>query len=104
MVSITFIQPDGSSRVVETQPGRTLMEEAVAAGIEGIIAECGGSAACATCHVVLPDALFAELPEPDEHENDMLDFADAERRPTSRLSCQVQVDPTFDGTVVRIPD
>ncbi|RCK21760.1 2Fe-2S iron-sulfur cluster-binding protein [Thalassospira lucentensis] len=103
MTTLTFIQPDGSEKSVAATEGRSLMEIAQGAGVAGIVAECGGSAACATCHVVLPQDVFDRLGPPEEHEEDMLDFADAPREPCSRLSCQVNVTSDMDGMTVRVP-
>ncbi|NSY39361.1 2Fe-2S iron-sulfur cluster-binding protein [Leisingera sp. ANG59] len=103
MITIKFIQPDGSEKLVSAMNGRSLMEAAQGAGVVGIVAECGGSAACATCHVVLPQEVFDRLGAPEEHEEDMLDFADAPRQTCSRLSCQVRVTPDMDGIIVRVP-
>lgn len=88
---------------VEAAAGASLMEAAVAGGVPGIVGECGGSAACATCHCVLPAEVYDALPEPEEHEADMLDFADAPRERTSRLGCQVRVTAAMEGIVVRVP-
>ena len=103
MTRITFVEPDGREKVVEARDGLSLMENAQLAGIDGIVAECGGSAACATCHVVLSEALFDAIGKPEDHEEDMLDFTDAQRQPTSRLSCQVIVTPLMHGATVTVP-
>ena len=103
MTKITFIEAGGTERVVAATAGRSLMETALNAGVKGILAECNGAAACATCHIVLPQALFDALPAPGDHESDMLDFADAPREPCSRLSCQIQISPLLDGATIRVP-
>ena len=103
MARITFIQNDGTERVVEAEPGMTVMEAAVKNSIPGIAAECGGACACATCHVYV-ETLGARRPAtPEQMEEDMLDFA-FDVRPSSRLSCQIKVTDALDGLVVRIPD
>jgi ferredoxin, 2Fe-2S len=103
MARITFIQNDGTERVVEAEPGMTVMEAAVKNGIPGIAAECGGACACATCHVYVEDAWRESTGSPEQMEEDMLDFA-FDVRPSSRLSCQIKVTDALDGLVVRIPD
>lgn len=103
MTRIIFEQPDGSDVTVEAAEGRSLMEVAQEAGVEGIVAECGGSAACATCHVVLEPGVYEQLDAPEVHEEDMLDFVDAPREAGSRLSCQLRVTALFDGARVRVP-
>jgi len=103
MARITFIQNDGTERVVEAEPGMTVMEAAVKNSIPGIAAECGGACACATCHVYVDDAWREKTGQPEQMEEDMLDFA-FDVRPSSRLSCQIKVTEDLDGLVVRIPD
>ena len=102
MPTIEFILPDGGKRSCVASEDMSLMEVALRHSIPGIIAECNGSAACATCHVVIEDAAGVLDPVSD-HENDMLDFTQAPREPGSRLSCQIRVDSRLDGAVVRIP-
>jgi 2Fe-2S ferredoxin len=103
MARITFIQNDGTERVVEAEPGMTVMEAAVKNGVAGIAAECGGACACATCHVYVEEAWREKTGAPEQMEEDMLDFA-FDVRPVSRLSCQIKVSDALDGLVVRIPD
>lgn len=102
MAKITFIQPDGTSQVVEATPGLTVMEAAKLNNIEGIEAECGGACACATCHVYVDEAWRAKTGKPADMEEDMLDFA-FDVRDESRLCCQIKVTPELDGLVVRVP-
>jgi 2Fe-2S ferredoxin len=91
MTTITFTSAAGTVREVAATPRDSVMETAVRNGVEGIVAECGGSLSCATCHVVVDDADFAALPPMEEMEDEMLWGAATERTPTSRLSCQVRV-------------
>lgn len=104
MPIITFIRPDGARRDLDVAEGASLMQGAVARGLDGIVAECGGSAMCATCHVYVDEAWAGRLPPVSEDEDALLDGAAAERRPTSRLSCQVVATADLDGLVVRLPD
>ncbi len=103
MPQVTFIQPDGARRDVQVEPGQSLMRAAMSHDVEGIVAECGGSAMCATCHVYVVDGL-SRTPSPAEEELDMLDCVIAERRPTSRLSCQLIMAPALDGLVLEVPE
>ncbi|MGE0847364.1 MAG: 2Fe-2S iron-sulfur cluster-binding protein [Flavobacteriaceae bacterium] len=103
MAKITYIESDGTKHVVEGEVGSTVMETAIQNLIPGIEAECGGSLACATCHVYVDDAWRTATGEPSPMEEDMLDFA-YEVKPESRLSCQIQVTDELDGLVVRIPE
>lgn len=102
MAKITFIQPDGSSQVVEATPGTTVMEAAKLHGVPGIVAECGGACACATCHVFVADEWRDKTGAPSEMEEDMLDFA-FDVRESSRLSCQIKVTAELDGLVLSVP-
>lgn len=102
MPTIDFILPDGGKRNCVASEDTSLMEVALRNSIPGIIAECNGSAACATCHVVI-DGAAGELDPVSDHENDMLDFTSAPREPGSRLSCQIRVDARLEGATVRVP-
>jgi ferredoxin, 2Fe-2S len=99
--AVTFVLPDGSARAFDVAAGLTLLDVARIhdLAIEGA---CGGSMACATCHVVVDEACFDWLPEPSAEEEDMLDLA-AELRPTSRLGCQIRLSDALDGLVVHVP-
>ena len=102
MPLISYITPDGAVESLKARNGDSVMETAVKEGVPGIIAECGGAGACATCHVYV-DANFAELVgPPNDLEDDLLDGASSPRKPTSRLSCQIEVRPDLDGLVVEI--
>ena len=103
MARITFIQNDGTERVVEAEPGMTVMEAAVKNAIAGIAAECGGACACATCHVYVDDAWREPTGSPEQMEEDMLDFAYEPDPERSRLTW-IKVSDALDGLVVRIPD
>lgn len=104
MPRITYKQHDGTEHVVEVEPGTSVMQGALNNSISGVVAECGGSMACATCHVYVDDAWLDRLPEADEMESQMLDCVAAERRPNSRLGCQVNVSDEVSGMIIRIPE
>lgn len=104
MVQITVIQRSGASSQLDVPEGWSLMQAAVKNGIDGIVAECGGSCVCATCHVYVQQERFAELPPPGEDELELLDEVKAERRPNSRLSCQIKAAPELNGLIVTIPE
>lgn len=103
VAKIIYIQWDGTKIVVDVENGMNVMEGAIRNMIRGIEAECGGACACATCHVYVDEAWRKRVGEPDEMEEDMLDFA-FDLRPESRLSCQIEVSDELDGLVVRIPE
>lgn len=103
MPKITYIEHDGTLHIVDAEAGMTVMEAAVKNQIPGIEAECGGACSCATCHVYIDDAWKQATGEPEEMEEDMLDFA-FDVRPSSRLSCQIKITDTLDGLVVKVPE
>lgn len=80
------------------------MEGGVRNGIDEIVAECGGSCLCATCHVYVDEKWLAVLDPIAEDENAMLESTAAERKSNSRLSCQLIVKPAFEGLIVRTPE
>ena len=101
-ITVTMVEPSGERRVLtDGTPGQSLMELARAHGVAGILAECGGLCACATCHVYVTDGWFEKLPKPSEAEIDMLDMALAVE-PHSRLSCQVICSAETDGIKVTV--
>lgn len=103
MVKVTYIEPDGTSRVVEADTGASVMETAVDNDIEGIVAECGGGCSCATCHVYVDEAWLGKLPPPEPQEDGMLDCV-LDRHGNSRLSCQIELTDELDGLVVSVPE
>lgn len=103
MPKLFFIEHDGTRHEVEAAAGSTVMENAIRNSINGILAECGGACACATCHVYVDDAFAEAAGRPDPMEEDMLDFA-YDVRPTSRLSCQIKMSDALDGLTVHIPE
>jgi ferredoxin, 2Fe-2S len=103
MALITYVEADGSSKTVDVKDGWSLMQGAVSNGVSGIVGECGGSMACATCHCYVDEARLGELPKPEAGELDMLSMAAAEVKPNSRLSCQIKATPALDGLVLHLP-
>jgi 2Fe-2S ferredoxin len=104
MPDITFILPDGSEHGLEAPEGVSLMHVASGAGLPGILAECGGSAMCATCHVYVDPPWTDRLPAPLGNELEMLECTATERTPHSRLSCQIRITADLQGLVVTIPE
>jgi 2Fe-2S ferredoxin len=103
MPQITYVQPDGSRRTLDVDAGATVMLSAVSNDIPGIVAECGGSAMCATCHVYVDPEYVSRIPPVSEVENEMLASAASERRENSRLSCQLVMGNGVDSLVVHVP-
>ena len=103
MPKITYIEQNGNLKTIEVQSGLTVMEGAVQNDIPGIDADCGGSMACATCHVYINDKWFDKVASKQVGEDDMLDQA-FEPKKNSRLSCQIIVSDELDGLVVNLPE
>ena len=103
MTKIVYIEHDGKSHSIDVQNGLTVMEGAVQNNIPGIDADCGGSMACATCHVYVKEEWFNKLPKKEDGEEDMLDMA-FEPKKNSRLSCQIMVSDQLEGLVVNLPE
>jgi 2Fe-2S ferredoxin len=103
MTRVTYILNDGTRLTHDLPPRFSVMEGATRNCVPGIVAECGGCMSCATCHVYVDEAWVDKLEAPSEIETDMLSAIDA-TKPTSRLSCQITVEPELDGLVVHVPE
>ena len=103
-IPIHLVEADGRVHDLRGKLGQSLMRAAVDAGIDGVKADCGGLMTCATCHVYVDETWAVRLPQPSFDENSMLDMTAAERRPNSRLSCQIVLDPELAGLTAGIPD
>ena len=103
MAKITFTDTSGQTKTVDAEDGSTVMETAIRNDIPGIVAECGGSCACATCHVYVDEAWLEKVGKAGPLEEDMLDFA-YDVQPNSRLSCQITVSAELDGLIVKTPE
>jgi 2Fe-2S ferredoxin len=103
MSKITYIDNQGNSKTIDVEKGLSVMEGAIQNDIPGIDADCGGSMACATCHVYVEEKWFDKLPNAEEAEVDMIDMA-FEPKKNSRLSCQIIVTDELDGLIVKTPE
>jgi 2Fe-2S ferredoxin len=103
MPKIIYQTPDGTRHEVEVENGYSVMEGAINNNIEGIVAECGGACACATCHSYIDEAWTGKLAAMDDMEDSMLDAA-FERKDNSRLTCQIEVSDELDGLVIHVAD
>lgn len=103
MPVVTYISANGAINEVEVTSGSTVMQGAVDNMIDGIVAECGGSCSCATCHCYVDEGWQEKVPAASEMEKDMLECV-LEPRDNSRLSCQIKVTDELDGLVVKLPD
>jgi len=102
MTKITYQDNQGNSKTIDVENGLTIMEGAIQNKIPGIDADCGGSMACATCHVYVEEKWLNKIPKAEEAEIDMIDMA-YEPKKNSRLSCQLIVTDELDGLKVTTP-
>ena len=102
MPKIIYKDPQGGSKTVEVENGLTVMEGAIQNEVPGIDADCGGSMACATCHVYVEENWLNKLSKPEDAEIDMIDMA-FEPKKNSRLSCQLIISKELDGLIVTTP-
>ena len=103
-IVLNYRTADGTVRSIDARVGDSVMEAAVQNDIDEIVAECGGSLICATCHVYLDATTAAQFDEPDDAELEMLDGAAAERREHSRLSCQLIITAEMEGHTIDMPE
>lgn len=101
MAHIHVTLRDGSDRTVEAEIGLSVMEIVRDAGIDELLATCGGCASCSTCHVFVAPGDLERLPEMQADEDDLLDSS-SYRRPQSRLACQIPFVPALDGLAITI--
>jgi 2Fe-2S ferredoxin len=104
MPTITYIHASGETEELDVAVGMSVMQGATSHGIDGIVAECGGNAMCATCHVYVEAEHLDRLPPITPDEDALLEGTASERRENSRLSCQIPVTADIDGLVVRLPE
>lgn len=103
MPKITYVEPSGERREIDAEVGQTVMEAAIDHDVDGIVAACGGSCSCSTCHVHVDEAWTEIVGPPHSAEQDTLEFA-LDVRPSSRLSCQIEVTDALDGLVVEVAE
>jgi len=103
MPIVTYVSPAGTSREIAVPAGMSVMQAAINNRVDGILGECGGNCMCATCHVYVHTDFLNRIPPASKNEKAMLEIAAAERKPNSRLSCQIRVWDELDGLVVQLP-
>lgn len=102
-ITITFIQMDGVEKTItDAEIGESLMELAKANGVEGILGDCGGGCACATCHVFVEPQWQEKVGAPDDIEDMTLEMVSDIRKPNSRLCCQISVSEELDGLRIAV--
>jgi ferredoxin, 2Fe-2S len=102
-VKLVFVRADGARREIETGDACSAMEAAVANEVDGIVAVCRGSCACGTCHVYVPPEWSERVGPASAMEDEILGTISL-RRPNSRLSCQIKLDPALDGLSLETPE
>lgn len=100
---VTYIAHDGTRHTVELADGETLMIGAISNRVPGIDGDCGGCAACGTCHVHVHADWLAAVGPASAAEREMLQFADG-AGDDSRLACQIRMRRELDGIVVLLPE
>ena len=103
-ITVHLLEANGTRHTLAAAVAQSLMRAAVAAGLDGIKADCGGTMTCATCHVYVDERWSTRLPVPSSDEDAMLEMTAAPRLPSSRLSCQIPLDSDLDGLTVTMPD
>ena len=103
MPKITYQDNEGNSKTIEVEKGLSVMEGAIQNDIPGIDADCGGSMACATCHVYVEEKWLNKIPKAEDAENDMIDMAYNPKK-NSRLSCQIILSDELEGLEVTTPE
>src|SRR5262245_52349538 len=104
MPKLVFVDAQGGAETVEATTGGSAMRAALIGGVHGIVADCGGEAACATCHVYVDPEWLDKVGEPGLDEDDMLEVTTCPRQANSRLSCQIRITEELDGLVLNIPE
>lgn len=103
MASVTFVSHDGQSHEVTLEAGHSLMQVATNNAVPGVDGDCGGEAACGTCHVIVDPVWADKVGLSGVGEEEMLSM-NPERQPTSRLACQMVVSEAWDGLSVELPE
>ena len=104
MTTINYVEPDGQTITVSVENGISAMEAAVRNNVPGIDGDCGGAAACATCHVYVDPAWIAKTgTAASDMEKSMLEFAE-EVQDNSRLACQISITDELDGLILKLPE
>lgn len=103
MPIVTYELADGSVHRIEVSDGHSVMDGSVRNNLPGIVAECGGSCSCATCHVFLDHSCTGHFEAPSREELELLEFTEG-AQPTSRLSCQLVLSADSPEVRVVVPD
>jgi ferredoxin, 2Fe-2S len=102
-IAVHLVAHNGAVTTIAAKIGKSLMEAATSANVDGIAADCGGLMTCATCHIYVDERFASQLGSPDTEETAMLAFTAEKRQPNSRLSCQITLTAELDGLTVKLP-
>jgi len=102
-ITVHVQDADGTPHAIQGRTGRSLMQAAIAAGLDGIAADCGGCLTCATCHVIVAPEWLQKLPPVSDDEASMLEMTAHPQQPGSRLSCQIPLTDALDGLRATFP-
>jgi len=104
MVKVTYVEADGTEHVVDAESGTSAMEAALNGGVLGIDGDCGGQAACATCHVFVDPSWIAKTGRAHpEIEDPLLELGEGKTE-FSRLACQIFLSDSLDGLRLAMPE
>ncbi|MBU6448491.1 MAG: 2Fe-2S iron-sulfur cluster binding domain-containing protein [Rhodospirillales bacterium] len=104
MPTVIYVNSNGSRTSITVETGMSVMAGAVEHGVDGIVGQCGGNAICGTCHVYVNPGQLSLLEPISDDEDATLEIVAAERRPNSRLGCQITMKPELDGLIVEMPE
>jgi 2Fe-2S ferredoxin len=105
MPKVTYIQANGAERIVDVPVGENVMRGALYNDVPGIVGECGGACSCATCRCYVDETWATKVGGPaSDAEQELLEGAEDDLKPNTRLSCQITMSPELDGLVVRLPE
>ena len=102
-ITIHLRTAEGRAQTIQGRTGRSLMQAAIAAGLDGIAADCGGCLTCATCHVIVAPEWLQKLPPVSDDEASMLEMTAHPQQPGSRLSCQIKLTDALNGLRASFP-
>lgn len=103
MTRVTYIEFSGDEHELEVASGTSVMQAALDNNIRGIVADCGGSCSCATCHVYIDEKWLDKVSEKSEMEEILLEEV-CDPQDNSRLSCQIEINDALEGMVIRVPE
>ena len=104
MPTLHFVHPNGQTTSLDAPVGKSIMNVCRDQGFTEVVAECGGAALCATCHVYVDETQYDLFSKPNEVETQMLEFVASEKKSTSRLSCQLLINEQCNDLRIYFPE